>query len=446
MVSIQELLSLVNDLSIKEMMPEVLEDDGVMNVVNKVFEKLRLKIFYNIKRRLPQQPMQVWKEFNGITHIGIAKVSNDSPVVFSVSNDGMFPVQPIITIDPDCCLCAFETPIIISDGTNQLVYTGDICGKLTFYPNGLVLLDDEHTMDANLTTGDFPVIGKGNHNITISFTPLANSDVESTFTVDFDVYDKWSYFVRGLTDEEHPLKSLKLCNEDGGVIAETKWRETDKKISAIITTEHLVLEKFYGEVEFHGYDGSVKVGFPQVASLPETATEDELIYLKNDRLEQTVKDYGMFRRIYKTEILPRELLTTYPIGYEYPIEQDYWLEKRFIEEYSQRYNEYGLLRSEIYNYLGVIPEVKKLIDYCLIYDEREWDQYVWGGDDFMPAVMQVRIPVDAIPSNFNQLTNDELQAICDRCKPFGTKCIPLYSINKSVRVGVGASPGGSDDG
>lgn len=96
------------------------------------------------------------------------------------------------------------------------------------------------------------------------------------------------------------------------------------------------------------------------------------------------------------------------------------------------YPTYGLISAEIHSYLGVIPTIKDMVDYCLVYDRKTWNNFLWSGDIYSPAVFRVDIPKP--PSNFSWLTHDEIKAIIKRCKKVGTEVISAYSTE--VKVGL----------
>lgn len=97
------------------------------------------------------------------------------------------------------------------------------------------------------------------------------------------------------------------------------------------------------------------------------------------------------------------------------------------------YPTYGLIRSEIHSYLGVIPSIKDMIDYCLVWDKKTWNNYLWSGDIYSQGVFRVDIPFP--PSNFVWLTEDEIVSIMNRCKKVGTRALSAYSVESQVSLG-----------
>jgi hypothetical protein len=293
--------------------------------------------------------------------------------------------------------------------------------------------------------------------------------------------------------------------------------------------------RFYLKTSWHYFDYSLKRGFPQLS------TDNDPNYQPNELLSEHATSFGLFRRTYRDDIEPWEYVTTYPIGYPFVDEQDYYLEQRILDEYPTRtdvsrngylydstgeiklvelrckipgitnvevysytndngekrvnvnlltrekisqtedylftdsksfvdninnnsniltakylnnatslllynieyintegiYPTYGLIASEIHSYLGVVPTIKDMVDYCLIWDTRTWDNYVWSGDVYSPACFRIDIPLP--PSNFKLLTDKEIKTIIRRCKKVGTEVLSAYSIESKVNLGISLS-------
>lgn len=96
-------------------------------------------------------------------------------------------------------------------------------------------------------------------------------------------------------------------------------------------------------------------------------------------------------------------------------------------------NRFGLLNSEVYHYTGQLPQITNLIDYAMKWDVDEWDQKLWSGDIYQNGVFDLTVNYGDIPTNFNilELSNplNNLQALVDRVKPFGTKAICYFSFD-----------------
>lgn len=105
------------------------------------------------------------------------------------------------------------------------------------------------------------------------------------------------------------------------------------------------------------------------------------------------------------------------------------------------YRRYGLIHSEIYGYLGVIPTIKDMVDYCSIHNVNYWDYEYWGGDIFDAPVFRVDIPYP-IPSNFNVLSNIEVNKLLGKCKSLGTHGLSAYSniVNQEMQLSTNSDP------
>lgn len=133
-----------------------------------------------------------------------------------------------------------------------------------------------------------------------------------------------------------PLKSIELYglydfkfnpNENGW---KSLWKKSYQKKDKIVydrITKQFPVEKFIAEVQLWGLNNPIQIGFPQ-----EKETDDER-FLINPNLDKFGKIYGLPRRDYKKEIDIDDEIRTFPIHYPYPVEQDYWYERRLLSEY-----------------------------------------------------------------------------------------------------------------
>lgn len=88
-------------------------------------------------------------------------------------------------------------------------------------------------------------------------------------------------------------------------------------------------EIFYIKVYYHGLDYPILKGFPQEVDSPNA------IFNINKNIDKWGEIYGLKRQYYREDI--NDESKTFPPYYLYPVEQDYWYEKRLINEY--RWNE-----------------------------------------------------------------------------------------------------------
>ncbi|MFZ3130699.1 MAG: hypothetical protein WA125_06245 [Desulfosporosinus sp.] len=358
--------------------------------------------------------------------------------------------------------------------------------------------------------------------------------------------------VRAFSQGIYPLKSVRVFIERESsvdMIEEALFNKTlhqrcfftEIKNENIASSISSLPFNMYMSTEYWGLQEQVETHFPTTEAT------------QNQSLDEIGKLYGIFRRKYLENIVPQHYAYTYPIGYPWEDEQDYWFEKRILNEYATRedknekitlyeyyqidiphkpilelttksagihsieitigkkgqdcddlcaeeviqritivdtdiqgiiqteetfiyrgdpielvddinfgselieatylnsthealetgtlflntegtYQNYGLIKAEINQYLGVIPLIKDMSDYCLIWDEKEWDKYVWAGDKWDAGVFELQIPVHKIPKNFKLLTIHELELIINRCKAFGTRVLPMYSYEGLLRA------------
>lgn len=434
------------------------------------------------------------------------------------------------------------------DNVNYFILKGNTGDDTLKYWDGEEWLTSDYVLYfktlSPVCEGDLPVIeaptGTITTNLTDELTLISNN-------LELD-----TIYARSTALAIYPLKEMKICLDDGTeLISQTFKRKqhqycywmsiTAEEIAELEDVEITELPfRVYLETEWHlqkerpkvdsdvDYLPTLKKGFPQ------SSDDEDENYWPNEKLDLHANRYGLFRREYRDDILPYEYQDTYPAGYPFEEEQDYWLEKRILEEYAIRddvnnygylydndgttkivkfwckipgisdvevytyintddeyrinasyrnrekeeiiedylfddaltfvneindnseflaaqylnkntslllynieylqtqgtYPTHGLIKAEIFSYLGVIPTIKDMVDYCLIYDVRTWDDYVWSGDYYAPAVFRIDIPKP--PSNFVLLTEEEIQTIIKRCKKVGTEVIAAYSTKADV--------------
>lgn len=89
-------------------------------------------------------------------------------------------------------------------------------------------------------------------------------------------------------------------------------------------------ERFYIQVKFFG------IGIPLAKGFPQREFDSQRSFQPNPNLDKWGKIFGLPRRIYRNDITEDDEPYTFPKYYKYPIEQDYWYEKRMINEYSMQ--------------------------------------------------------------------------------------------------------------
>lgn len=345
---------------------------------------------------------------------------------------------------------------------------------------------------------------------------------------------QYHYNVLVRATEKRPVRKVEFYNSNDELIGTFNYRKKDKVTLAFETLEGpFTSDTFYVKVYYFYYykweDTYLRHKTPAVKGFPQSATATDPKYLPNSALDDEAYKMGMFRRIYKESIDESELSETYPPYYPYDIEQDYWLEKRMLSQYTIRdevneseiindllevrikglevatitlscyttndtkvihvvclynndveiiekfssetiaglvdsinadsktitatflkegtladgfyelknqgvYTKYGLMKSEIHQYLGCIPNIVNITDYLLKWNVNKWNcGHLWGGDIYLPGTFYLNIPYYDIPKNFKLLTQDELQIIADQCKMFGTRVLPpQYEVESEV--------------
>lgn len=345
---------------------------------------------------------------------------------------------------------------------------------------------------------------------------------------------QYHYNVLVRATEKRPVRKVEFYNSDDELIGTFNYRKKDKVTLAFETLEGpFTSDTFYVKVYYFYYykweDTYLRHKTPAVKGFPQSATATDPKYLPNSALDDEAYKMGMFRQNYKESIDESELSETYPPYYPYDIEQDYWLEKRLLSQYTIRdevneseiindllevrikglevatitlscyttndtkvihvvclynndveiiekfssetiaglvdsinadsktitatflkegtladgfyelknqgvYTKYGLMKSEIHQYLGCIPNIVNITDYLLKWNVNKWNcGHLWGGDIYLPGTFYLNIPYYDIPKNFKLLTQDELQIIADQCKMFGTRVLPpQYEVESEV--------------
>lgn len=148
--------------------------------------------------------------------------------------------------------------------------------------------------------------------------------------------------VRLWSPSAFPLESVQLygyfCHEhnfnEGWALLFEKKYSIDEKIVYDRFTKEFDVEIFYIKVKYYGIDIAIKVGFPQEETSSDPAFET------NKKLDSWGNVLSLPRRYYKTDIDKNRERYTFPKYYPYQIEQDYYYEKRMLNEYL--FNQDGL--------------------------------------------------------------------------------------------------------
>ncbi|MDP3013336.1 MAG: hypothetical protein Q8M92_03780 [Candidatus Subteraquimicrobiales bacterium] len=414
--------------------------------------------------------------------------------------------------------------------------------------------------------GDYPKIDPPESTISVNFTNPPPEFMQEANGIAFsgaaNGVELDRVFIKANAMFIHPLEYVKVyVVREGGAdqIIDAKFQEelNQKCFFSYVKAEDIspaideLPFKMFVEVKYWNLQEIKRKGFPQ------SYDDDDPIYVFDLLLDKVGASLSLFRRKYRTDIPYNEYYKTYPIGYPWEDEQDYWFEKRINDEYATRpdridsniltdiddtnllefrckspdihnveitvfreyddccicqdtyetkiqftdvdlqgitrlvekyswngdiiylmdeinfnsqlieatylnspnsslklgtsfmytegtYQEYGLIKAEINQYLGVIPRIKDVVDYCLIWStqNRTWNDYVWAGEEWDAGVFELHIPWKSVPKNFKLLEMDEVQQIIHRCKPFGTHAIPMYSVDELLRISFGTEAEG----
>jgi hypothetical protein len=94
---------------------------------------------------------------------------------------------------------------------------------------------------------------------------------------------------------------------------------------------------------------------------------------------------------------------------------------------------FGILSAEIFGHFETIPDIVDVWEYILKWNIDEWNGKYWGGgEEYVPGSFYLNIPLEDIPSNIILLSQNEIQAIADKCKMFGTRAFPRYTVTSAV--------------
>ena len=138
---------------------------------------------------------------------------------------------------------------------------------------------------------------------------------------------------------------------------------------------------------------------------------------KGTNLKKIVRDIATKSKYVEPELLRIGSNKFKPKGYElYP--------DGFIRRF-------GLLNSEVFHYTGQLPIIKNMSDDAMRWEIDDWNEKVWGGGIYDNGIFGLTIDYGKIPTNFNILELDNpiqnLQALVDKVKPYGTQAICSYS-------------------
>lgn len=201
----------------------------------------------------------------------------------------------------------------------------------------------------NFISGEYPVIKPGEtpSQITIGCTSCVSKDDDTEMAdIARGIVTTFSYpkisidtiYCRSQANPFYPLAKMAM-SVNGTEQNSMSFKEPERYNCYILKTDPSTISTIPYNLEdliitletaWHYFDKTVTIGFPKKKD-----SENEL-FLPNESLDKIAKGLGMFRREYREDLQYYEYEHTYPLGYPYPIEQDYWLEKRLLNEYVRR--------------------------------------------------------------------------------------------------------------
>lgn len=167
-----------------------------------------------------------------------------------------------------------------------------------------------------------------------TYTTQQNIKISTVSAFPIERVDLFGYFC-------HPFN-----NKEGYEHIWSKTYEEEKRVVHDRITKQFDCERFYIKVKFFGIDTPLEKGFPQESLATNQA------YQTNPMLDKWGKVYGLPRRMYEKKITEDDEPYTFPKYYPYEIEQDYWYEKRMINEYAfndEAINSYFIKDSDLNN-------------------------------------------------------------------------------------------------
>jgi PKD repeat protein len=224
------------------------------------------------------------------------------------------------------------------DGKQWSITTLDLynSGWNTILPNLFLELGSP------LVSGNYPTLEGTNSNVILNVSGTTFTGTARTVELD-------TIQTRSNALPVYPLKAIKICTEDGIVLKSVSFKEKDRQTCYMMNITKEEIEsvlipgsidtfvqvnalpwKVFLQTEWYHFEFSKRKGFPA------TLSNTDPVYRLNEFLDIHAEGYSMFRRQYRTDILPYEYADTFPIGYPFADEQDFYLEKRLLEEYAGR--------------------------------------------------------------------------------------------------------------
>lgn len=248
----------------------------------------------------------------------------------------------------------------------------------------MILIDGVQRSD--LVTGSFDKIysqAKNNNFNDLDIddeNKITYIEIESDSDVYFDLKIKHIHPVyvteqniRAFTVSAFPLEYIKLygfyCNEFNN---KQEWRflweknyDIEDRVVFDRITKQFNCETFYIQVKLHG------IGIPLVYGFPQEEFNSNPAFNINTILDKWGRILGLPRRYYKNYISDDEERYTFPPFYKYHIEQDYWYERRLLNEY--KYNDDAIngafIKDDELNNIALLKCIDPFIEDIYVYTE-----------------------------------------------------------------------------
>ena len=350
--------------TIKDRLPKWYKEDALVSVLSSGIEELKFRYIYDLLSSFPIQPIQLWKrvvlkphgqryDFRQLTTTD-EEAHGHKTFNHSIEDDYdlQYPVPFYINIYVNTNSSDnYIENIFINTGTE----TVEIPGKfkdgdhISIHENKVFKGKDQIEFIGGLNLIRNNISEKKGH-VKVNFSWEYNladpeeADLETSY-IDVNASleipkapHKVEQNIRLNTLDFAPLKEINVYGERLiGLEAdkqEYEWehlftKHYDYKPHTLYDrlTLDFNVHRFYVQVKYWGFEGSIYLGFPQ-----EKDAEDPKFAL-NDNLDRIGRIFNLRRREYKPNLPETSWYNTFPPFYPYPIEQDYCYEKRLNNEY-----------------------------------------------------------------------------------------------------------------
>lgn len=333
-------------------LPDWWREDLLVKTLDSYIEDIEYEYLFDILSNRVEQPIQVWKEALMEEEPTIINDKTDKLEDFIINLPvPMYKNKGRIIIDIDKGHIDNKITEIKIENKDQEVIVKDINLKAkkiicdlnneALYIDNKVILDNipfkyfeseydeknetifKNKIELKITVKE-DLISKFNniYNITVEMDKTVFMIEQNVKVSTFAFLPLKSIELYGLYDLEHNKE------ENGWKYLWRKDYTHDEHVMSDMITVQYPVEKFYANVEFYGLSKVVSIGFPQ-------ELEPEIPKFRlNPNLDRKGAELGLPRRTwFKKEIPYEKHNKTLPVHYPYDIEQDYWYERRLMNEY-----------------------------------------------------------------------------------------------------------------